>query len=341
MLKVIDVRSDTVTLPTPEMYDAMAHAECGDDVYEDDPTVKKLEHLAAEVTGKEAGLFVISGTFGNQLAIYTHCERGTELIVGQNAHIMAHEVGGAAVIAGVATRDIPTDHGFMDPQLIEARIRKTENIHYPRTGLIAIENAQADGTVMTLENMKEIKKLSLKYKIPVHMDGARLFNAAQALGVDAKTVAEYADSVMFCISKGLAAPIGSLLTGTGEFIEKARRKRKLMGGGLRQAGVLAAPGIIAIEKMSRRLGEDHQNAKKLAGLLGQIPAVSVDSTRLDINMVYFTMKVKNEEKLIKAMEKKGIRMCGAENGEFRMVTNYMVTSEDIDYIAKCLEEELV
>lgn len=338
MIKTIDVRSDTVTLPTPEMYEAMAHAICGDDVYEDDPTVKELEQLAAKVTGKEAGLFVVSGTFGNQLAIYTHCERGNELIVGQNSHIMAHEVGGAAVIAGVASRDIPTNKGFMDPKLIEERIRKTDNIHYPKTGLIAIENAQADGTVMSIENMEDIKAIGEKYNIPVHMDGARLFNAATSLGVDVKEVAKYADSIMFCISKGLAAPIGSMLVGTKEFIERARRKRKLMGGGLRQAGVLAAPGIIAIRDMTKRLEEDHANAKKLAELLDQIPNITVDKERLDINMVYFTMPVKNEDVFVAKMLEKGIKMCGSENGEFRMVTNYMVTAEDVEYIAQCVKE---
>ncbi len=340
MNKIIDVRSDTVTLPTPEMYDAMAHAVCGDDVYEDDLTVKELEQLAADVTGKEAGLFVVSGTFGNQLAIFTHCERGDELIVGQNSHIMAHEVGGAAVIAGVATRDIPTEYGFMDPKLIEERIRKTDNIHYPKTGLIAIENAQADGTVMTVENMASIKKIAEHYGIPVHMDGARLFNAAESLNVDVKIIAGFADSIMFCVSKGLAAPIGSLLVGTKEFIEKARKKRKLLGGGLRQAGVLAAPGIIAIKEMSKRLGNDHDNAKRLANLLDEIPGVCVDKKRLLINMVYFTIKIEKEEELIEKMRKRGIQMCASENGEFRMVTNYMVTSEDVDYIAKSLEEIL-
>lgn len=336
MEHIIDVRSDTVTLPTPEMYQAMATAVCGDDVYEDDVTVKELEALAAEVTGKEAGLFVMSGTFGNQLAILTHTNRGNEIIVGSNAHILAHEVGACGVLSAVQTREVPTDHGFMDPALIEEKIRKVYNIHYPETGLICIENAQADGTVMSIENMSDIRKLASTYNIPIHMDGARLFNAATALGVEAKEVAAYADSIMFCISKGLAAPIGSMLVGTKEFIEKARYNRKLMGGGLRQAGVIAAPGLIAIKTMSKRLKEDHDNAKLLASELSKIPQVEVDMTKLDINMVYFKMPVENEDELVKKMLECGIKMSGSENGEFRMVTNYMVSSDDVVYIAKCI-----
>lgn len=340
MEKIIDVRSDTVTLPTAAMMEAIQKAPLGDDVYQDDPTVLELERLAAEVTGKEAALYVPSGTFGNQLAIFTHCQPGNEVIAGEHSHIMAHEAGAAGAIAGVQTRDVPVDHGFMDPELIEKKIRKTDNIHYPKTGLIAIENAQADGTVMQLANMADIKRLTEQYQIPVHMDGARLFNASAALGVDAKTVAGYADSVMFCVSKGLAAPIGSLLVGTEKFICGARRKRKLLGGGLRQAGILAAPGIVAIRQMTGRLQEDHDNAKKLAGLLSEIPGVCVDFTRLDINMVFFTMPVKEETVLLQKMEKQGIRMCASEEGEFRMVTNCGVNEEDTVYIAACLQEIL-
>lgn len=333
-MRYIDLRSDTVTMPTEEMRKAMAEAEVGDDVYEDDPTVNRLQELAAEMVGKEAALFVPSGTFGNQLCVLTHTRRGDEVILGEDCHIVLHEVGGAAVIAGVQLRTLKSNNGMLDPADVEAAIRPGDDIHYPHTGLICVENAHGLGTAIPVYNLQAIKKIGEEHGIPVHMDGARIFNAAVALGVDAKEIAACADSVQFCLSKGLAAPVGSLVAGTKEFIEMARKNRKLMGGGMRQAGILAAAGIIALEKMTKRLHIDHENSAYLADQLSRIPGVNVKADRLDINMVFFEMEpeVIPEQKLIDHFLKNGIKICGIEDGEWRFVTNVDVTREDIDFV---------
>ena len=339
-MRYIDLRSDTVTMPTKEMRKAMAEAEVGDDVYEDDPTVNRLQELAAEMVGKEAALFVPSGTFGNQLCVLTHTLRGDEVILGKDCHIVLHEVGSAAVIAGVQLRTLDSNNGMLDPAQVEAAIRPEDDIHYPNTGLICVENAHGLGTAIPVDNLRAIKEIGEKNGIPVHMDGARIFNAAVALGVDAKEIAACADSVMFCLSKGLAAPVGSMVAGTKEFIEKARKNRKLMGGGMRQAGVLAAAGIIALEKMTKRLHVDHENAAYLADQLSRIPGVNVKANRLDINMVFFEMgpDVISEQKLIDYFLKNGIKISGPEDGEWRFVTNVNVTREDIDFVLKKFRE---
>lgn len=333
-MRYIDLRSDTVTMPTAEMRKAMAEAEVGDDVYEDDPTLNRLQELAAHMTGKEAALFVPSGTFGNQLCVMTHTNRGDEVILGKDCHIVLHEVGGAAVIAGVQLRTLESKNGMLDPAQVEKAIRPGDDIHYPHTGLICVENAHGLGTAIPLDNLKTIKMIGERYGIPVHMDGARIFNAAVALGVDAKEIAACADSVMFCLSKGLAAPVGSMVAGTKQFIEKARKNRKLMGGGMRQAGVLAAAGIIALEKMTKRLHIDHENAAYLADQLSRIPGIDVKAERLDIDMVFFEMgsDVIPEQKLVDHFMKNGIKICGIEDGEWRFVTNVDVTREDIDFV---------
>jgi threonine aldolase len=333
-MRYIDLRSDTVTMPTEEMRKAMAEAEVGDDVYEDDPTVNRLQELAAEMVGKEAALFVPSGTFGNQLCVLTHTRRGDEVILGEDCQIVLHEVGGAAVIAGVQLRTLKSNNGMLDPADVEAAIRPGDDIHYPHTGLICVENAHGLGTATPVYNLQAIKKIGEEHGIPVHMDGARIFNAAVALGVDAKEIAACADSVQFCLSKGLAAPVGSLVAGTKEFIEMARKNRKLMGGGMRQAGILAAAGIIALEKMTKRLHIDHENSAYLADQLSRIPGVNVKADRLDINMVFFEMEpeVIPEQKLIDHFLKNGIKICGIEDGEWRFVTNVDVTREDIDFV---------
>lgn len=338
-MKFIDLRSDTVTMPTDEMRRAMAHAEVGDDVYEDDPTINKLEKLAAEKSGKEAALFVPSGTFGNQLALLTHARRGQEVIIGRNNHIVVHEVGASAVIAGVQLRTLETEKGSMNPEDVENAIR-IDDIHEPETGLICVEEAHGCGAVVPLEILKEIKHIAEKHSIPVHMDGARIFNAATALGVDPKEIAACCDSVMFCLSKGLSAPIGSMVAGSRQFIDKARKNRKLMGGGMRQAGILAAAGIIALEKMTLRLQEDHDNAKYMAEKLSKIPGVKVKSERLDIDMVFFEMKedVISEKILVEKLYEKNIKINGLEKGEYRFVTHIGVTREDIDYVISCMKE---
>lgn len=327
----IDLRSDTVTQPTPAMREAMANAPVGDDVYGDDPTINQLEKLACEILGKEAALFVPSGTFGNQVAIMTHTKRGDEILVGDACHILMHEVGAAAVLSGVQVRTFPVVGNNIDVQKLAGMLRG-DDIHFPDTGLICMENAQSSGQVVQLSNMQAIYELAHDHDIPVHLDGARLFNAALALGVNAKEIAQFSDSVNVCLSKGLCAPVGSLLLGTESFIKKARKNRKLMGGGLRQAGILAAAGIIALTDMVDRLESDHQNARYLANRLEEIESCVVQRDRLDINMVFFTFveSVITETELVNGLLQKNIKISGQENGEYRFVTNNDITSDDID-----------
>ncbi|MGD9566991.1 MAG: low-specificity L-threonine aldolase [Sedimentibacter sp.] len=338
-MKFIDLRSDTVTVPTDEMRQAMATAEVGDDVYGDDPTINKLEKLAAEKVGKEAAIFVPSGTFGNQLALLTHTIRGQEVIIGKNNHIVVHEVGASAVIAGVQLRTLETINGAMNPKDVEKAIR-SQDIHEPETGLICVEQAHGCGAVVPLETLKEIKQIGENHSIPVHMDGARIFNAAASLGVDAKEIAACCDSVMFCLSKGLSAPAGSMVAGSKKFIDKARKNRKLMGGGMRQVGILASAGIIALEKMTDRLYEDHENAKYMADKLEEIPGIKVIRDRLDIDMVFFTMgeEVIPEKLFVEKLYEKNIKINGSENGEYRFVAHLWVSKEDIDYVISCMKE---
>ncbi len=341
-MRYIDIRSDTVTQPTQEMRDAMFKAEVGDDVYDEDPTMKKLEEYAAEIVGKEDALFVPSGTFGNQLSIFTHCERGNEVILDDSCHIVVHEVGAASVIAGVQLRTINSDNGVMSPKDIKNRIRKEEeDLHFPSTGLICLENAHSNGRVIPLENMKEISEIAHENGIPVHLDGARVFNAATYLNVDPREITQYCDSVMFCLSKGLCAPVGSLLAGSKDFIQKAKKKRKLMGGGLRQAGFLAAAGLVGLEKMRFRLKEDHENARYLGEKLSEIPEISVNLDDIHINMVFFTINEDiNFREMVSFFLEKGIKINPPENGKFRFVTNYWVSKKDVDYIVETMKEYL-
>ncbi|MCD6321831.1 MAG: low-specificity L-threonine aldolase [Clostridiales bacterium] len=336
-MKVIDIRSDTVTKPTEEMRMAMYRAEVGDDVCGDDPTVIELEKLAAESTGKEAAIFVPSGTFGNQLALFTHCNRGSEVILDNNCHIVEHEAGASSVIAGVQLRTAVCPEGVLSADDIDIRIRKVVDQHFPKTGLICMENTHSSGRVISLEKMKAVYDKAHEYNIPVHLDGARLFNAAVSLNIDASEITQYCDSVMFCLSKGLGAPIGSILAGSKEFIEKARFKRKIMGGGMRQAGVIAAPGIIALTKMVRRLKEDHQNAKMLADMLDDIKEVNIFKDMLDINMIFFTLDVEIiGENFVNYFSKRNIKVYPPEGNVFRFVMNYDVCVDDLPFIAKTL-----
>jgi threonine aldolase len=273
---MIDLRSDTVTKPTEEMRKAMYAAEVGDDVYKEDPTVRELEETAAEILGKEAALFVTSGTQGNQIAVLTHCRPGQELLLEEESHIFYYESGAVAALAGVQTRTIPGTRGAMDPKDVFNAIR-TEDIHYPETGLICLENThnRAGGAVIPVANMDEIYNIAKANKIPVHLDGARLFNAAAAAGVDVKEFSKSTDTVQICLSKGLGAPIGSIIAGSSDFINVARKWRKRLGGGMRQAGVIAAPGLIALTKMKDRLGEDQWNARILAEAIEAIPGMKL------------------------------------------------------------------
>jgi len=329
-MKFLDLRSDTVTHPTDTMRKAMAQAEVGDDVCGDDPTVNELERLAADMAGKEAAMFVPSGTFGNQVSLLTHCKRGQEVILGEECHIVQHEVGAAAVIAGVQLRPIASPDGRLDPAAVRARIRP-EDLHYPETGLICMENAHSGGQVVPLEDMKAVYDAALEYDIPVHLDGARLFNAAACLGVDAREITRYCDTVMFCLSKGLCAPVGSMVAGTREWIDRARKNRKLMGGGMRQAGVLAAAGIIALRDMTGRLPEDHHKARRLADALSLVPGIEVKRDALDINMVYLTMDTAlSHDAVVERCRERGVLVYPPENGLMRLVTHYWIGDDDVD-----------
>ena len=289
--RFIDLRSDTVTTPTEAMREAMRGAVVGDDVYGEDPTVKHLEALAAERLDKEAALFVPSGTMGNQVALLVHAARGEEVILEENCHIYSFEVGGPAFLAGILTRTLRGTHGILDPLEIRKAIRP-ESLHTARTALICLESPtnRGGGTIYPPTLLQEIFELAHGAGVAVHLDGARIFNAAIAMEVPAPAFARWADSVMFCLSKSLAAPVGSLLVGRHTFIDRARRFRKLLGGGMRQAGVIAAAGIVALETMVHRLGEDHDNARLLAEGLSGIEGIEIDLKRVQTNIVIFAVR---------------------------------------------------
>ena len=339
MNKPVDIRSDTVTLPTPAMRRAMADAEVGDDVYGCDPTVRALEELGAEISGKEAALFVPSGTFGNQLALFTWCPRGSEVLLGEDCHIIQHEAGAASIIAGVQTRPIPDPGGILAVPDLAARRRKRD-LHAPATSLICEENAHSLGRVAPLSAMDAVRDFAREKNLPVHLDGARLFNAAAALGCSAQDIAARADSVMFCLSKGLCAPAGSLLAGPAAFIEEARLKRKIMGGGMRQTGILAAAGIIALNAHPSLLEADHRRARKLEDALAGIEGISVE--RGEINMVFFSVergRIASAQTAAELFRERGIIINppDTENSppfrwKFRFVTHYWTGDGELETI---------
>lgn len=335
-MKYLDFRSDTVTHPTPAMREAMYRAELGDDVYQDDPTTNRLEALAAQTLGTEAALFVPSGTMGNQLALMSHSRRGQEAIVSAGSHIFEHEVGAAAVLSSLNLRQLHFPQGIYDPAQIEAAIR-SEDIHEPETGLICLENALANGRVVPLETMRDIQALAKQRGLPIHLDGARLFHAALALGVEARELAACVDSVSCCLSKGLCAPVGSVLCGSAAFIRRARKNRKLLGGGMRQTGILAAAGILALTEMVPRLAEDHANARLLARQLAQLPGVSVEEESVQINMVFARFDWPDLAELAPWLRDQGI-LIGAYTGgpELRFVTHYGLGPEDVERLTECL-----
>ncbi|GHV42840.1 threonine aldolase [Spirochaetia bacterium] len=338
---MIDIRSDTVTQPTAAMRKAMAEAEVGDDVFGDDPSVNKLEELGAELSGKEASVFVPSGTFGNQLALFTWCRRGTEVILGEDCHIIQHEAAAASIIAGVQTRPIAAPDGVLTEEALRKRLRK-QDLHAPPTSLICLENANTHGRVVSLANMDTVRNIANEWKLPVHLDGARLFNAAAALNTDAKNIAARADSVMFCVSKGLCAPVGSLLAGPKDFVEEARLKRKIMGGGMRQAGILAAAGIVALREQRSHLAKDHGRAKKLARALAEIPGIEIKSEEVDINMVFFNFppaaNAERAKQIVDIFSKRNIRISAPRGTSFRFVTHYWIGDADIDAVIAASQE---
>jgi len=328
----IDLRSDTVTHPTPAMREAMYRAEVGDDVFGEDPTVRRLEEMAAERMGKEAALFVASGTMGNLVALLTHCGRGDEVILGDRSHTFVYEQGGMAALGGITPRPISNQpDGTLRLEDIRAAIR-SENVHYPRTRLVCLENTHnlCDGAPLTAEYTAAVARLAHSHGLRVHLDGARIFNAAAALNCDVRDLVREVDSVMFCLSKGLCAPVGSVLCGSADFIYEARRARKVVGGGMRQAGVLAAAGIVALEQMTGRLAEDHARARRLAEGLAQIPGVQVGPVYTNIFYFWLDGVPMAPQEFLHRLREQGVLVLGREDGRFRAVTHYWITDEDIE-----------
>lgn len=343
-MQVIDLRSDTVTKPTPEMREAMQRCEVGDDVYLEDPTVNRLQERAAEIFEREAALFVPTGSMGNLICVKLHTRPGQEVIMESRCHILNYEVGSIGMIAGVVARTIPTTDGILDWARIEAEIRAP--IYYlAQTGLICLENTHnmAGGALMPKAAMHEICERAHERGLPVHLDGARVFNAATALGESVAELARPFDSVMFCLSKGLGAPVGSMIVGTREFIERARPLRKMLGGGMRQVGVLAAAGLIALDKMTMRLEEDHANARLLAAGLADIPGVAIDPESVQTNIVIFDIAATGVDtgEFSKRLKARGVLANGINPRQMRLVTHYDVTREDCKAALAIMRELLV
>jgi len=337
-MRYIDLRSDTVTTPTKEMMDAMMVAMVGDDVFSDDPTMNEFEHLVASTLGKEAGVFVPSGTFSNQLALFTHCNQGDEVILDQYAHIVQHESGASPVISGVQLFTLESNGGIWDLEKLKKSF-KQKSISTTRTKLVCVENAYG-GKVLPLDYLAQVYDIVHDKGLQVHLDGARIFNAATALNCEVKDIAQFADTVSVCLSKGLCAPIGTVLVGSKEFVDKARYNRKIMGGGMRQVGILAAAGKIAVEKMSKRLVEDHQNATYMASLLKEIPGVIIDESQRDINMVFFDIEHPKKTGLERFLFENGVKILDYE-GAFRFVTHKDVNKDDITKAIQLVKEYFV
>lgn len=337
---MIDLRSDTVTKPTDAMRRAAFEAEVGDDVYVEDPSVLRLEAKAAEILGKEAAIFVTSGTQGNQMAVLTHCLPGNEVIIEQEAHLFYYEGAAMAAFAGVQPRTIKGINGAMDPMDVAHSIR-SEDIHFPETGLICLENThnRAGGAIVPLENMKEIYQIASENKIPVHLDGARLFNASVASGVPIKDYADQTDSVQICLSKGLGAPIGSVLAGSAAFIERARKWRKRLGGGLRQVGIIAAPAYVALTEMVERLSDDHHHAKRLAEGISQIKGLKVEND-VDTNIVLLNVKESghSSSSFLEVLKEQGVLATSFGPHTIRLTTHYDVSGEDIEVAIQSLNK---
>ena len=343
-MHIIDLRSDTVTKPTPAMRQAMYDAEVGDDVLGDDPTVQRLEELAAARLGKEAGLFVASGTMGNLVCLLTHCGRGDEVILGDQAHTYVYEQGGSSALGGIHPHTLPNQpDGSIDLTLMEQAIRG-DNIHFPRTKLITLENThnRCGGAVLPVSTMQATGALARKHGLAFHLDGARLFNAAVALNVDVAELVAPCDSVTFCLSKGLGAPVGSVVVGSHAFIEEARRARKIVGGGMRQAGVIAAAGIVALTQMVERLADDHANAHRFADAIAGVPGISLDPASVQSNIVIFEVDhpTVSPEQLVDELWEQGVWTFAIGGKRVRAVTNYHVSVDDIDNAAQAVAAAL-
>lgn len=344
-MEYIDLRSDTVTKPTPEMREAMAEAEVGDDVYRDDPTVNRLERLAADMLGKEAALFVPSGTMGNLLALLVHCQRGDEVIVGSHSHIYLNEAGGMAALGGIQPCPVRNQpDGTLALNDILASIR-TEDVHHPITRLICLENTQniCGGVPLTPDYTRRVAELARRYDLALHVDGARIFNAATAQDVNVRELVEPADSIMFCLSKGLVAPIGSMLVGAQAFIARARHLRKMLGGGMRQVGVIAAAGIISLERMTLRLGDDHARARQLADGLRQLKGLAVDPNSPYTNMVYLNLSeevAESAQQITQKMKDLGVLVDPENARRFRLVTHYWIDDSAVEQTVSAFQKVL-
>ena len=340
MHDVVDLRSDTLTVPTPAMRRAMAEAQVGDDVWEEDPTVQRLEARAAARFGKAAGLFVASGTMGNQVAVLAHTEPGQEVLADADSHMLNLEVGGIARLSLCQTRPLQTERGLPDPDAVRHAIRP-QNIHIPRTGLLALENTHnlKGGVAFTPEEIAEVAAVASEHGGPVHLDGARIFNASVALGRDAREYGQVVDTVQFCLSKGLAAPVGSLLLGPEAFVARARRMRKLVGGGMRQVGILAAAGLVALDTMVDRLADDHRNARRLAEGLRGLPGLRVDPARVPTNIVIFEVtRPGGAAQLVEGCRACKVKIHAVGPTAIRCVTHKDVDAEDIERALAAVQE---
>jgi threonine aldolase len=332
----IDLRSDTVTLPTPAMRQAMAAADVGDDVFGDDPTVNRLEALAAAITGKDAALFVASGTMGNLASLLTHCGRGRDVILGDESHIYHYENGGASALGGLVFRPVRTNaDGTLPLDALRAAIHLPAHnyhyYHYTRPGVICLENThnRCGGRMLTPEYFAEVAALAAEHGLPVHLDGARIFNAAVAAGRPVTDWTRHVSSVQLCLSKGLSAPVGSLICGPAAFVDEARRMRKILGGGMRQAGVIAAPGIVALTDMVGRLADDHRNARILADGVASLPGVVLDPPEVDTNIVVFRMPgVAQADAFEEALGREGVLVSNFGGGRLRVVTHDGISEAD-------------
>ncbi len=338
MSAIVDLRSDTVTRPTPAMYEAMASAPLGDDVLGDDPTVTKLETMSAQMLGKEAAVFVPSGTMGNQIAVASHTQPGDVMIIEEEAHVLYYEVGAPAVLNGVMTRTVASNQGVMDPALVERAVMQ-RSLHTPGTAVICLENThnRAGGTILPLDMMRAYREIADRYRIVVHLDGARVFNASVALGLPISQVVETCDSVSFCLSKGLASPVGSVLVGSHEVIDRARIWRKRLGGGMRQAGILAACGIVSLTRMVNRLSEDHARAKLLANGLDGVRGLTVNHASVQTNMVLITTDGPSDPWL-SALKERGIWALPPSPNRIRCVFHNDVDDEMTDLTIKAFRE---
>ena len=343
-MNLIDLRSDTVTKPTPAMRRAMAEAEVGDDVYGEDPTVNRLQDRAAEVFEKEAALVVPSGTMGNQICVKLHTRPGTEVVVEERSHILNYELGAAAALSGVLLRPVKGEEGLLDWDLVASAVRREAPYYVTPTSLVALENTHnmAGGAVLPLAASREICERAHAWGLPVHLDGARVFNAAAALGASVAEIARPFDSVMCCLSKGLGAPVGSLVLGARGFIDEARVWRKTLGGGMRQVGVLAAAGLVALEESPQVLAEDHANARRLAAGLAELRGVRVDPERVETNIVIFDIGGTGvtTARLTDELKAHGVLANGISAREMRMVTHYDVDRVGIDRALRALREIL-